>query len=157
MAHELFEPFDMAITLDVRDDTSMGHCVDVPVPSCPELLFPQHISMFVEFMTHADDPPADIALFPAPRVMSSIGVFADTYVPMPSCPTELPPQQNTAPVLVNAHVWLVPAEIAWTPESSSTTWVAMLLDAEEPSPSRPDPFEPQHSAAPPDVTAHACA
>ena len=36
--------------------------------------------------------------------------------PGPSWPLSFDPQQVTAPAVVRAHVWLSPAEIAWTPD-----------------------------------------
>ena len=45
------------------------------------------------------------------------GTFESMFVPLPSSPDWLAPQQRTVPSPSNAHVWLPPAAIEATPLS----------------------------------------
>ena len=66
-------------------------------------------------------------------------------VRFPSCPDVFAPQQYTRPLKVNAHAWLWPAAIFWTPDESPTTLTGNALDWVDPLPSCPDQFDPQHA------------
>ena len=73
--------------------------------------------------------PASVFLFrrgttqAAGPASTETGVDLFLLVPSPTRPVELPPQHNTAPATVNAHVWLPPtvtlAAPLWKPVTST--------------------------------------
>ena len=69
-------------------------------------------------------------------------------VPFPSCPKTLWPQHLTAPPLVSAQLWRLPAAIALTPLCSPETSTGVELSVVVPSPSCPAALSPQHLTAP---------
>lgn len=77
-------------------------------------------------------------------------------VPSPSRPAPFWPQHLTPPAAVSAHACEKPVAIAVTGPPRPRTSTGVALATVVPSPSTPDGFCPQQTAAPVAVTAHAC-
>jgi hypothetical protein len=105
-------------------------------------------------MAHVWSPPAEIATAPEDRPDTLTGVALLVVDPSPSWPMLLPPQHVTPPLVVMAHVWSPPAEIAMTPEDRPDTLTGVALLVVDPSPSWPMLLPPQHFTPPLVVMAH---
>ena len=148
-------PAEIAVTPLARPATSTGVPLSIvePFPSWPPPLNPQHLTPPALVRAQVWVLPAAIAVTPMARPARSTGVALPIVEPFPSCPLTFQPQHLTAPAFMSAHVWAKPAAIALTllgrPETS--TGVEVVFD--EPLPSWPSPFQPQHLTARP-VKAH---
>ena len=93
----------------VNADTATGTELEVvlPLPSRPIPLQPQQLTAPVFNNAHVWEPPAVIETAVAPPVNAATATGAElsVVVLLPSCPSPLEPQQLTAPVFNNAHVW----------------------------------------------------
>ena len=88
--------------------------------------------------------------------MTSTGTKLLVVLPLPSCPYSLLPQHLTAPPLVMAQLWALPALMAVTPLFSPVTSTGTGLVVVLPLPSCPVSLVPQHLTAPPLVRAQLC-
>jgi hypothetical protein len=117
-AHAKLEPLEIRLTpLSAADavaitDTGLGDLVRVPLPSWPFAFSPQHFALPFEpdaTTTHVNAPPAltdetDV------RLGTTAGEVRVVYVPSPTCPLLLSPQQRTVESTVRAQLWFPPAE-----------------------------------------------
>ena len=75
------------------------------------------------------------------------GMLLLVFVPFPSCPLLLNPQQTMPPLASTAQLWLLPAatlRAVVTPETGTGAPLFVVL----PLPSCPLPFSPQQSTPP---------
>ena len=128
--------------------------VVVPLPSLPETLDPQHNRPRDDEMAHEWLYAAEIARMSLPSSYTRIGTVLLVDVPLPSLPEPFAPQHNASPAVVTAQLCSHPADTDATPDESPATGVGVDLFVVFPFPSLPEPFAPQHSAAPSEVTAH---
>ena len=80
----------------------------LPLPSCPSLLLPQQLTAPVFNNAHVWKSPAVIETAvadPSVNAATATGAELSVVVLLPSCPLKFRPQQLTAPVFNNAHVW----------------------------------------------------
>ena len=75
----------------------------VPLPSCPELLKPQHTTALSAVKPQVWCPPAAIAVALVSPT-TAVGRGRVTFVPSPSWPTKLLPQQRELPSARSAQV-----------------------------------------------------
>ena len=148
-------PAAIALTPLASPLTSTGTLLSVfvPFPSWPEALLPQHLTAPALVSAQVWSPPAAIALTPLASPLTSTGTLLSVVVPFPSWPKTLSPQHLTAPALVSAQVWTLPAAIALTPLASPLTSTGTLLSVFVPFPSWPKPLKPQHLTPPALVSA----
>ena len=83
----------------------------------------------------------------------STGVLLLVVVPSPRAPRELSPQHFTEFVDVTAHECASPPVTLAIPEVRPDTETGVLRVVVVPSPSRPEPLDPQHLTAPDSRTA----
>src|SRR5262245_10355758 len=96
----------------------------VPIPSAPDPLPPQHQSVPSLLRAQVCTPPALISATPVPSAVfrTAVGMcILEVAVPTPSCPLPLPPQHQTLPSLLRAHVWRYPVLTSATSEPRQTT------------------------------------
>ena len=114
----------------------------VPLPSRPKSLLPQQLTAPVFNNAHVWASPAVIetAVTPPINAFTATGTELVTVVPLPSRPEPLFPQQLTAPVFNNAHVWAWPAviETAGTPPVNAFTATGTKLSTVVLLPSCPE-------------------
>ena len=93
---------------------------------------------------------------PSANASTATGTKLSVVLLLPSCPLKLLPQQLTAPVFNNAHVWKTPAviETAVAPPINGFTATGTELVTVVPLPSRPERLWPQQLTAPVFNTAH---
>src|SRR5437870_2225269 len=93
-----------------------------PLPSCPNLLSPQHFTTPLFRTAHEFSPPAARATTPVSTPRSTGTGFAlSSYDLSPSSPRKLFPQHRTPVPGTYAHVWSPPAATRATPLSSPMT------------------------------------
>src|SRR5436190_1068623 len=85
--------------------TGVGLLVNVPFPSWPLELDPQHFALPAVVSAHVWYVLAEIWAIPEERPETSTGVGLSTMVPSPSWPNPLSPQHFTPPPVVRAQVW----------------------------------------------------
>ena len=121
-------PAAIAVTPEVRLGTAVGTrcCVVVLSPNWPLPLPPQHCTAPALVNAQVWKVPAAIAVTPEVRPETAVGTRRCVMVLSPNWPLPLTPQHCTAPALVNAQVWLVPAAIAVTPEVRLGTAVGTM-------------------------------
>src|SRR5262245_44077868 len=96
----------------LRPTTSTGTelLTNVPSPSCPSNLCPQHFTVPVASNAHVWYPPVAVAIATAPvNPLTVTGTGLLTAVPSPSWPKLLSPQHFTSPVERSAQLWASPA------------------------------------------------
>ena len=93
---------------------------------------------------------------PSVNAATATGTKLSVVLPLPSCPLKFLPQQLTAPVFNNAHVWEPPAviETAVAPSVNAFTATGPELEVVVPLPSCPSSLLPQQLTAPVFNTAH---
>src|SRR4029450_5281612 len=128
----------------------------VPSPSCPQQLFPQHLTPPWLVSAQELPPPVEIAVTPPERPETSTGLLRITVVPSPTWPLKLAPQHLAEAAVVTAHVTALAAEIAAAPLPRPATARGPWRSVHVPSPTSPLAFAPQHLALPATVTAQAC-
>jgi hypothetical protein len=83
----------------------------VPSPNCPKSFLPQQETPPLDKRAQVWSPPVDIAVTPLLRSTTSTGTLRFVFVPSPSSPQKLSPQQRTPPADVSAHECAPPALI----------------------------------------------
>jgi hypothetical protein len=126
--------------------TGVDELLELPLPSCPNGLYPQHL--IVPFESTAQVCPflaetATAVLIP----LTITGVDELLKLPLPSWPTELFPQHLIVLSKRRAQVWPPPAETA-----TAVLIPLALIGAKEVSvlslPNWPESFRPQHLTMP---------
>src|SRR5436190_779052 len=110
----------MAVTPLVNPLTSTGivRSIDVPSPSRPDPLTPQHFTPPVLVSSHVWNTPPASPVTPLVNPLTSTGVVRSVELVVPS-PTK--PQHFAPPVLVIAHVWNTLPDMVATPLVSPLT------------------------------------
>ena len=100
-----FEPAEMAVPpLNELTVTGILLDVNVPIPSSPSRLKPQHLNTPELFKAQDCPPPLEILIIPEVSPLTFTGVFEVVLLALPSWPKLLYPQHLTAPAVVKAHV-----------------------------------------------------
>src|SRR5204862_465808 len=145
-----------AATPLARVDTSTGiPSLDEVTPSWLRVLLPQHLSPPAVVTAQLWKLPAATAATPLRRLGTSTGARRVVAELSPSWPSLLSPQHLTPPAVVSAQVWQRPAAIAATPLPRPGTSTGVWRCVNEPSPSCPVSFRPQHLTPPTVVSAQA--
>jgi len=154
---------ETAVAPSVNADTATGAELEmvVPLPSRPSKLLPQQLTAPVFNNAHVWELPAVIETAvadPSVNAATATGTKLEVVLPLPSSPLPLKPQQLTAPVFNNAHVWellaVIETAVADTSVNAATA-TGTELSVVLPLPSRPlPPFRPQQLTAPVFNTAH---
>src|SRR3954470_3294793 len=129
--------------------TSVGWTIapEVPLallPSCPWLLSPQQRIAPAVIAQVCERPVATATTFC--RFGTATGCARLTWVPSPSCPLELLPQQTREPSIRTAQACCQCAERERASASPSTGVAARGVTPGAPSPSSPSRSSPQQSA-----------
>ncbi len=127
-----------------------------PAPSWPLPFAPQQNAAPAAVTAQVWLSPTAMAATPLARPKTAVGVVRCVHVASPSWPLPLYPQQRTAPAVVSAQVWNMPAAMDTTPLPRPETGVGVDRAKVVPSPSWPLPLYPQQTAPPPGVTAQVC-
>ena len=114
---------------------------------------PQHCTAPPEVTAQVWAEAAATATAPLASPLTGTGAARCVVVPSPICPEALRPQHHTAPPLVTAQVWPLPAATASTPLASPLTGTGVSRCVVVPSPTWPYPLYPQHCTPPPLVSA----
>src|SRR5262245_55934360 len=126
----------------------------VPSPSCPDTLLPQHHKVPSDLRAHVNCAPVAISATSEPSAITCTGDGAVVVVPSPTAPALLPPQHQSVPSVLRAHVCPGPADTSATLAPSAVTWTGDTLFTVVPSPSCPAPLLPQHQRVPSVLRAH---
>jgi hypothetical protein len=131
--------------------TSTGVCrlpPDVPSPTWPASLNPQHFAPAAEVTAHPCMPPTPIPDAGPLSAMTSTGPRGALAVPSPSCPPTSHPQHLAVPVERRAHEWYRPVPTSTAPLPRSNTFTGVVDPVVVPSPSWPLSLRPQHRTWP---------
>ena len=131
--------------------------IDVPSPSWPKAFIPQQYAsppvVTPQVCARASNSTPALIEAKLRPPETSAGVLLSNWVPSPSWPKALPPQQYASPPVVTPHVW-PPAALTEAKLSPPATLTGVVRFVLVPSPSTPKAFHPQQEATPPVVTPH---
>ncbi len=97
-------PAETAVAVVIPETmTGVEELVSVPVPSWPEPLYPQHVTLPSENRAQVWMFPAETAVAVVRPTKTGVGAFI--VVPLPSWPEPLYPQHATVPSESRAQVW----------------------------------------------------
>jgi hypothetical protein len=134
-------------TPETATGVGFGPEPEVPFPSCPPLLDPQHITVPETSLAHESSPPAAIAVAPViPGTAMAASLLGTVNASAPSCPPLLDPQHATPLSDVIAHAWRSPMSTPIALEIPAT--IVGVASAPELTP-------PQQTTAPDVRIAHA--
>src|SRR4051812_17517062 len=80
-------------------------------PNCPFMFSPQHLTAPPSVNAQVWSKPAETALTPLVRPITSTGVDLLLKDPSPSWPLRLSPQHLIPPAVVSAQAWYAPVEM----------------------------------------------
>ena len=118
--------------------TGASRSLVLPSPSCPSPFAPQHHRVPSALRAQVWYSPTETSTISAPKPATWVGV----------APPFLQPQHQSVPSVLSAQVTCMPAETLDTAWPSAVTSTGVDLSTNEPSPSSPEVFMPQHQSEP---------